>query len=135
MRMNFSRVHWDTIVTEGKYIKLEKPEYNWVWSPQHAVNMHMPERFGYVQFTTRSADITRHSKDADMLIDIDNEIIAREILMRIFYAQQVGPQSHTPPMACHLYFYSFFAHSLSIVRIIRLMRPLLCSCRSTIRDL
>ena len=27
------------------------PEDNWVWSPQGAVNMHMPERWGVVQLS------------------------------------------------------------------------------------
>lgn len=56
-RINFSRVEWDTKVTNGKYEKLKdasgrnKPEHNWVWSPQGVVNMHYPERWGYLQFT------------------------------------------------------------------------------------
>ena len=28
------------------------PEDNWVWSPQGAIDMHRPERWGYVQFST-----------------------------------------------------------------------------------
>jgi hypothetical protein len=27
------------------------PEHNWVWSPQGVINMHYPERWGYLQFT------------------------------------------------------------------------------------
>ena len=27
-----------------------KPEDNWVWSPQGLINMHVPDRWGYVQF-------------------------------------------------------------------------------------
>jgi hypothetical protein len=54
-RINFSRVQWDHDIVEGKYRKISKEvkdEANWVWSPQGEVNMHMPERWGYVQFST-----------------------------------------------------------------------------------
>jgi hypothetical protein len=56
-RINFSRVEWDTKVVNGKYVKETdtagnvKPEHNWVWSPQGIINMHSPERWGYLQFT------------------------------------------------------------------------------------
>ena len=57
-RVNFSRVEWQTDVTDGRYAKRLKPgskdplpESNWVWSPQGAINMHMPERWGFVQFS------------------------------------------------------------------------------------
>jgi len=58
-RFNFSRVEWDTKVVDGKYEKLKDnngrnlPEHNWVWSPQGVINMHFPERFGYLQFTKK----------------------------------------------------------------------------------
>lgn len=56
-RMNFSRVQWqlDTI-NEGYARKKDKasgrplPEHYDVWSPQGLVNLHYPERWGYVQF-------------------------------------------------------------------------------------
>ncbi|MCL6274659.1 carbohydrate-binding family 9-like protein [Muricauda sp. 2012CJ35-5] len=56
-RVGFSRVNWDFEVTDGKYgrKKDDKGEYlhenNWVWSPQYVINMHEPERWGYVYFT------------------------------------------------------------------------------------
>ena len=56
-RINFSRVEWDTKVVDGKYIRLTDdkgkllPEHNWVWSPQGVINMHFPERWGYLQFS------------------------------------------------------------------------------------
>jgi hypothetical protein len=50
-RVNFSRVEWQVRVVNGKYEKLAGlPEDNWVWSPQGAVNMHAPERWGVVRF-------------------------------------------------------------------------------------
>ena len=55
-RVNFSRVQWPVNVVSGKY---EKPkgarEDNWVWSPQHVVDLHRPETWGYVQFSTALA--------------------------------------------------------------------------------
>jgi hypothetical protein len=38
-RIDFSRVEW-----------LKKPEENWVWSPQGVINMHVPDRWGYLEF-------------------------------------------------------------------------------------
>src|SRR5262249_49601116 len=52
-RINFSRVEWEYEVVGGKYRKIPgRPEANWVWSPQGVVNMHRPERWGYLQFST-----------------------------------------------------------------------------------
>jgi hypothetical protein len=56
-QVNFSRVQWHLEVVDGQYRKrvdstTGRPpaEDNWVWSPQGAVNMHMPEMWGTVQF-------------------------------------------------------------------------------------
>jgi hypothetical protein len=49
-RINFSRVEWDTKVNNGKYIN-QSPEHNWTWSQQGVVDMHFPERWGYLQFS------------------------------------------------------------------------------------
>jgi hypothetical protein len=64
-RINFSRVEWDTDVNDGKYIKRKKPgmfeqqpEHNWVWSPQGVINMHFPERWGYLLFSNNSTGNT-----------------------------------------------------------------------------
>lgn len=58
-RVNFSRVQWKLDTANGSYHKRVNPrtgkplpEANWVWSPQLAVNMHMPEMWGMVEFTT-----------------------------------------------------------------------------------
>ena len=57
-RLNFSRVEWDVDARDGSYVKRADPatgkplpEHNWAWSPQGAVNMHMPERWGIIQFS------------------------------------------------------------------------------------
>lgn len=59
-RINFSRVEWDTRPADGKNSKLTDaagkvlPEHNWVWSPQGVIDMHYPERWGYLQFSRRA---------------------------------------------------------------------------------
>lgn len=65
-KINFSRVQWQHEVVDGSYVRIpphgtpiaeslnpeeqEHPENNWVWSPQGAVNMHLPDRWGEVVF-------------------------------------------------------------------------------------
>lgn len=59
-RINFSRVEWTTDIVDGRYVKRKDPgtnkplpENNWVWSPQGAINMHMPEMWGFLQFSEK----------------------------------------------------------------------------------
>jgi hypothetical protein len=55
-RINFSRVQWELDVQGSGYVKRRGPdgkvlpEANWVWSPQGVINMHIPERWGVVEF-------------------------------------------------------------------------------------
>lgn len=50
-RVNFSRVQWRVDVRDGKYEKVPGlKEDNWVWSPQGLIDMHVPEKWGFVQF-------------------------------------------------------------------------------------
>jgi hypothetical protein len=80
-RINFSRVEWQTETREGKIVKKPGlPEDNWVWSPQGVVDMHRPERWGALQFTTRPLD-----EVAALPIDGQPQ---REELTRIWDAQQ-----------------------------------------------
>lgn len=61
MRVNFSRVEWDTEVKDGAYVKVPQKgedkirEHNWVWAPTGVINIHLPEYWGYVQFSDRIA--------------------------------------------------------------------------------
>ena len=51
-RVNFSRVEWEFDYHKGGYLRREGPPCdNWVWSPQGAVNMHIPEMWGTVGFS------------------------------------------------------------------------------------
>lgn len=58
-RINFSRVNWDHDINNGTYSRKKDeqgnylPEYNWVWSPQYVINMHEPEKWGYVFFSSK----------------------------------------------------------------------------------
>jgi WD40 repeat protein len=52
-RVNFSRVQWRFDIAKGEYLRRkDRREDNWVWSPQGVVDMHQPETWGYVQFST-----------------------------------------------------------------------------------
>jgi hypothetical protein len=57
-RINFSRVEWDRDIKDRKYLVRTDaatgrrlPEHNWVWSPQGFVDMHMPEKWGFLQLS------------------------------------------------------------------------------------
>ncbi|MCX6245913.1 MAG: carbohydrate-binding family 9-like protein [Bacteroidetes bacterium] len=57
-RVNFSRVEWKTKVRGSSYQKITDPEtgkflpeQNWVWSPMGEVSMHIPERWGRLEFS------------------------------------------------------------------------------------
>ncbi len=57
-KVNFSRVQWKTDISEGKYQKkkdkntrLFLSENNWVWNPTGEINLHVPERWGMLQFS------------------------------------------------------------------------------------
>ncbi len=71
-RINFSRVQWEWSVRQGRYQKKQDPktgkalpESNWVWSPQGQINMHMPEKWGYLQFSTKKAGEVAFIEDGD----------------------------------------------------------------------
>jgi hypothetical protein len=50
-RINFSRVQWTLDVVDGAYQKRpDRREDNWVWSPQGVIDMHQPEKWGYLYF-------------------------------------------------------------------------------------
>lgn len=80
-RVNFSRVQWRHRVEAGAYETVPgTKEDNWVWSPQGVVDMHRPERWGYVQFT--KGEVGRVALAADPTRD------ARDRLVRVYEAQK-----------------------------------------------
>ncbi|XP_022091034.1 uncharacterized protein LOC110979498 isoform X2 [Acanthaster planci] len=63
-RINFSRVEWHVRNVNGHYEKVPGlPEDNWVWSPQHVINMHLPERWGIIQFSTGKVNSSKFIRD------------------------------------------------------------------------
>ena len=79
-RVNFSRVEWRHEVVDGKYRKVKgNREDNWVWSPQGIINMHCPEKWGYVQFAT--------GEPGTVSFRPDQTEPARAILNGVYYAQ------------------------------------------------
>lgn len=58
-RINFSRVQWQFDLVENRYQRRKDSsgeylaEFNWVWSPQGVINMHEPEHWGYVYFSSK----------------------------------------------------------------------------------
>jgi len=77
-RINFSRVEWDLEAKDGKYQKVpNRPEHNWVWSPQQMIDMHQPEMWGFLEFVERIGGI-----GDDPLWE------ARQILRKVYQAQK-----------------------------------------------
>ena len=94
-RVNFSRVEWHVDTAGGQYTKRLKPgtkdpwpENNWVWSPQGVINMHVPERWGYVQFSGRPA-----GAGTDSFVDDSNERV-KWALRRLYYRQRDFRAAH-----------------------------------------
>ena len=115
-RVNFSRVEWLHEIVDGKYRKVPNtPEDNWVWSPQWAIDMHRPERWGYVQFSTAAPG------KAVFLPDPAGPI--RDRLMQIYHAQKAffGKTKHWATTLDELNMPAAASHSPST-------RPKSCSC-------
>jgi hypothetical protein len=80
-RVNFSRVEWRFDIVDGKYRRVKnRREDNWVWSPQWKINMHRPETWGYVQFSTAPVGKATFRPDP--------ACPAKHLLQRIYYAQR-----------------------------------------------
>jgi hypothetical protein len=92
-RINFSRVEWDTEIKNGKYVKLKDakgknlPERNWVWSPQGIINMHSPERWGYLQFTTKPVT-------GNTAFKVPYADLQKQYLWLVYYSQKKYYQLH-----------------------------------------
>jgi cellulose/xylan binding protein with CBM9 domain len=86
-RVNFSRVQWALEVSNGAYHKVKgRSENNWVWSPQHVVNMHRPETWGYVQFAS--------GRPGSATFRTDASLPARRWLHEVYYAQRAFQQAN-----------------------------------------
>jgi hypothetical protein len=94
-RVNFSRVQWQLDAGDQSYIKRVNPETgkpfpedNWVWSPQGAIDMHMPERWGFVQFSDAPAGTATTS-----FVEDRNERV-KWALRRVHYRQREFHATH-----------------------------------------
>ena len=86
-RVNFSRVEWRFEIENGKYVRLKgRPEDNWVWSQQGAVNMHQPETWGYVQFSTAAP--------GQAIVKPDPAGPAKHLLHQIYRAERSYQKEH-----------------------------------------
>ncbi len=110
-RIDFSRVEWLYDIIRGKYRKIPRearPEDNWVWSPIGVIDMHRPERWGYVQFSAAPSGAA--------LFRPDPTLPARDYLMGIYHewrrtgggapprAAEVGSRPRVPGAAGPLRF-------------------------------
>lgn len=89
-RINFSRVEWKTEAADGKYRKVINPgtnkpypEDNWVWSPQGVVNMHYPEMWGFIQFSSKNVG------SGEELFVEKKEEAAKWFLRQIYYRERI----------------------------------------------
>ncbi|MEI6277717.1 MAG: carbohydrate-binding family 9-like protein [Prolixibacteraceae bacterium] len=62
LKIDFSRVEWNTVIVDGKYRKVINPrtgrfqaENNWVWNAIGKINMHIPEKWGSLLFSNTIA--------------------------------------------------------------------------------
>ncbi|HEX4263516.1 MAG TPA: sugar-binding protein [Verrucomicrobiae bacterium] len=82
-RINFSRVEWQVTTTNGGYAKVpHTPEDNWGWSPQGVVDMHRPEMWGRLQFTTLPSE-------KEVQVEPISGKAARDVALEIYYSQRV----------------------------------------------
>ena len=71
-RINFSRVQW---LTPGQ------AEENWVWQPTGKVDMHMPERWGFLYFSDKTVGEGREA------FQYPYDMAAYKLLWSMFYTQ------------------------------------------------
>ncbi len=88
-KIDFSRVEWQTEIKEGKYVRKGDadsqkllPENNWVWSPIGIVNMHYPERWGMLQFSTDIIGSVNSS------FQINKDEALKKYLWLVYYKQK-----------------------------------------------
>lgn len=107
-RVNFSRVEYYVDVVDKGYQKRKNPETqqdlpedNWVWSPQGLVNMHYPEMWGYVQFSTVEAG----TDTVSFVLHPEEE--AKMLLRKVYYRERMYHEQY------HAYTDDFYRLGLS----------------------
>jgi hypothetical protein len=87
-RVNFSRVKWPLTAVDGAYRPVQgRSEHNWVWSPQHVIDMHRPETWGYAQFSSAPPGTA-------VAFRADPSLPARRWLHEVYYAQRAFRKAH-----------------------------------------
>ena len=90
-RVNFSRVEWEIDPAEDGegYVKVKGPrEDNWVWTPQGLINMHVPEQWGFVQFSPTAVGQTPEA------FAKPPEEEGKHLLREIYYLQREHHAEH-----------------------------------------
>jgi len=86
-RVDFSRVEWLHEIAGNRYRKVsDTPEDNWIWSPPGVIDMHRPERWGCVQFSTAEPGSDAFVPDATLP--------ARDLLMEVYNLQRAFRDAH-----------------------------------------
>ena len=96
-RINFSRVQWEHDLENGSYSRKKVdgkylPEHNWVWSNQGVINMHEPEKWGYLQFTeaASSESIEIIQKEDEIYIQALYNIYGKILKGEMSYMKSLG---------------------------------------------
>jgi hypothetical protein len=95
-RINFSRVEWAVKVVEGGYWKEPScqscpvpgaaHEDNWAWSPQGSIAMHLPEKWGFLQFEEGAVNASA--------LRVNREWPVRSVAAAVYYAQHAFAGDH-----------------------------------------
>lgn len=96
-RVNFSRVEYHLDVENGAYVKAKDPgtgqplpEDNWTWTPQGVINIHYPEMWGFVQFSSKVPGKGKEKFDRRP----DEEV--KWALRKIYYAERARSFENSP---------------------------------------
>lgn len=88
-RINFYRIEWQTVFEAGKYRRAIDPKTSksflpdqWVWSPQNRNDIHMPEMWETLQFSSIKAG------DGKVAFMPDKDFDLKWALRKIFYAEK-----------------------------------------------
>jgi hypothetical protein len=87
-RINFSRVEWRVLRSGDTFIKdpAFPNEDNWVWSKMGEVNMHLPERWGILQFSSEAPGTATLVRDPEWRV--------RHVAASLYDAQHKWAKAH-----------------------------------------
>eukprot|EP00475_Leptophrys_vorax_P031316 TRINITY_DN4739_c0_g1_i1.p1 TRINITY_DN4739_c0_g1~~TRINITY_DN4739_c0_g1_i1.p1 ORF type:complete len:450 (+),score=136.76 TRINITY_DN4739_c0_g1_i1:690-2039(+) len=87
-KINFSRVEYKVKAVDGNYelINASAPCENWVWAPLGIIDMHLPERWGYLQFS--------EARPGTDFVHLDPTFNVRTAMFQLYAAQLDYAQAH-----------------------------------------